>query len=301
MAMDYGAQTVDDTQVPMELRLRFSLILATVNNRPRELRRFIDHIPQDFLPVTEVIIVNQAESALNLQTHNSIPPSTITVINSPERGLSVSRNKGLQRANGEILVFPDDDCFYDSKTLALVQSTFDKDQNIDVLLARHVDHRNGKSPHPRLGRKKHIQRNDLVRFGNSITIFVRRNHKTDGISFDERFGAGSVYGSHEETDYLMRLHDNGCQIIYDSEIVVYHELHDYEEWPVRKTFTYAMGGGAAWKKNKIPLREIVYHLFLRPTIGALLGLVQLRPLVFRYRATRALGGISGFVLYSLKR
>lgn len=70
-----------------------------------------------------------------INTKKKIP---IKYIHSNIKGLSHARNIGLQKVTGDIVGFPDDDCWYDDTTLELVEKTFRK-QDYDGITGTPID------------------------------------------------------------------------------------------------------------------------------------------------------------------
>lgn len=66
-----------------------------------------------------------------LASHSDLP---LTRIMLPSRGVSAARNSLLAMAQGELIAFPDDDCWYAPDTLANVVDAFRKHPQCGVLL-----------------------------------------------------------------------------------------------------------------------------------------------------------------------
>ena len=101
----------------------FSLILAT-SGRTTELRRFFGSLAAAGAADCECIVVDQnADDRLQpILAAWSDRISIKHLRSSP--GLSHARNVGLSRATGELLAFPDDDCWYSPGLLRQVRSFF---------------------------------------------------------------------------------------------------------------------------------------------------------------------------------
>src|SRR5271166_4981282 len=99
-----------------------SLVVATVK-RVRELERLLSSLDTQTHRDFEVIIVDQnADDRLVpvIQQHKGLD-----IVHLRERpGLSRARNTGLGVARGDLICFPDDDCWYPSDLLASVFNWF---------------------------------------------------------------------------------------------------------------------------------------------------------------------------------
>src|SRR5439155_16279062 len=95
----------------VDLPRGFDLVLATVG-RVDELRHFLDALQDQAYRNFRLIIVDQnADGRLDpiLDSYRgSIPLLRV----SSEPGLSRARNVALRRLEGDVVSFPDDDCWY---------------------------------------------------------------------------------------------------------------------------------------------------------------------------------------------
>ena len=80
----------------------------------------------------------------------------------------------------------------------------------------------------------------------SIGIFGKRDNT---IQFDEELGAGTKWGSGEESDYILQLLKHKKKILYVPSILVYHPYINVptKEY-INKTYRYGQGYGALIKK-----------------------------------------------------
>jgi glycosyltransferase involved in cell wall biosynthesis len=159
--------------------------------------------------------------------------------------LSKARNVGLPHLSGDIIAFPDDDCWYEPNLLANVANFFRDNPEIDCICTNVYDpvRRSvyGKRP---VGVTRRVSFTNLFRLGISVGIFVRREAlELAGAYFDERLGAGTPIGSGEETELLGRLLSRGCRVEYVGDIQVYHPVHHYSKADVRKSYDYGVGFG----------------------------------------------------------
>src|SRR4051812_15522441 len=100
-----------------------SLILGT-KGRTDELRRFLHSLSSQTSGRVELIIVDQNEDDRVHQVLRSVPVDIPTSIIQSKPGLSRARNIGLRHANGSIIGFPDDDCWYPPDLLGRVLKAF---------------------------------------------------------------------------------------------------------------------------------------------------------------------------------
>jgi glycosyltransferase involved in cell wall biosynthesis len=252
-----------------ETNMHFSLVLATIG-RERELYRLFDSLcaqtHQDF----DTIIVDQNDDdridRLVAQYGGRL---RLRHIRAPKGGHARANNVGLQYAGGELTGFPDDDCWYPADLLEQVERTFRERPDLGGISGREITGR----WHRRAGClnlmnlwKRHI----------SFALFYRSS-LIAGLRFDESLGigAGTRWGSGEETDYLIRAMQRGS-VWYDPALVVGHPqwaAAPYSE-PIRtKARSYAVGMGHVLKMHSYPLYFMAWQCF-RPLAGVTLALFR---------------------------
>ena len=140
------------------------------------------------------------------------------------RGLSLGRNFGLQHAQGRVVGFPDDDCWYSDHVIAQVRNFFRCSKN-SVLTGRTVDREGVESVSAHRGASGLIDRFNVFESGNSNTMFARMAVVKDVGGFDETLGVGAAtpFQSGEETDFLLRCLRKGYHLYYDRDFVVHHD------------------------------------------------------------------------------
>ena len=278
--------------------LRVSLLLATVA-RTGEVQRFLESLtPLPGGGGVEIIVIDQnGDDRLTALLDRFRDDFEIRHIRSP-RGLSRARNAGLALARGEIIAFPDDDCWFREGLLAEVCATFDRHPDWDGMTGRSVTGEGYVSG----GRfDRHPGRVTLASVwtrGISYTIFLRRKVIEAVGPFDETLGlgAGTPFGSGEESDYLIRAIQAGQQIYYRPDLVVCHPdvTPRYDGSAFRRARSYGTGMGRVLRKHCYGLRPLA-RAIIRPAGGALVSLLTLRPNKARYHLNMVLGRIAGLM------
>ncbi|MDQ7842944.1 MAG: glycosyltransferase [Armatimonadota bacterium] len=273
--------------------MKFSLILATVE-RTREVARFLASLEGQTYPHFEVVVVDQNDDdrvdrlIASHEMHYAIRRLRAS------RGLSRARNQGIAVATGDVLAFPDDDCWYPPELLVRVVGHLESGTWQGVA-GRAVD-----SVHRPSGGMRWDQTSGLLAPGNvwrratSYTIFLQRVVVERVGGFDESLGIGSGtrWGSGEETDYLLRAMAAGFRIFYDPALYVYHEQ------PVRNSaalgFSYGMGMGRVLRKHHYP-PWFVFQQVSRAVIGAVAAAAAGRRDDARFRWAVARGRVLGWL------
>ena len=276
-----------------------SLIVATLG-RSTEMERFLEHADKQSYCKFEVIVVVDQNSDGRLEDIIKRYESRMAIIHlrcSP--GLSKARNAGIRVSRGEIIAFPDDDCWYPPSLLESIVALFGKNTNWDGLTGRIVNEMNSVSGDARFDTESgYVTLPNLWRRVCSATIFFTRETVEAIGNFDEELGpgAGTPWGGADDIDYLARAIKAGRTIFYDPKICVFHPDLSVAAQADRlgRAYSYGAGMGRVWMKQKFPARVIGYYL-LRPLVGVCVSLVTGRWMQARYRWAAFQGRLSGLM------
>jgi GT2 family glycosyltransferase len=255
----------------MMTSLRFSLVLSTIG-RKQELARFCAWLDEQTYRNFELILVDQSEGDELVEIVRRFGDKFAIIHLRSKRGLSRGRNLGMKAATGELIGFPDDDCWYEKDLLERVAAAFDTFPAVQVLTGMARDETG--APMGRWDRRAGtITRTNVWRRAVSMTIFVRQHVMEAVGQFDERLGVGSdtPFGSGEETDILIRIIDLGFTGVYDPTLTVYHPNKKYLPEGVDRSFGYGSGMGFVLAKSHSSLTIIGWAL-VRPLMAAIIYL-----------------------------
>lgn len=254
--------------------MKFSLLVSTVGRR-NELRRFFDSLLTQRYQNLEVILVDQnCDESLKSIVNDYQQKLQLIYVRS-QLGLSRGRNIALQYATGDIIAFPDDDCWYYADTLNRIHNFFLNQPSYAGLVVSINDATCSKVEEwkkPDLHRE--MGRYDLLDKAPSITIFLRRQVVREVGEFDEALGVGSgtIFLSAEETDYLIRAVSGGWKLAYAPTIKVGHPRFPEGEQGIVKIGNYAVGTGYVLRKQSYPWWSLFYGIWF-PIIKALVKIV----------------------------
>jgi glycosyltransferase involved in cell wall biosynthesis len=138
--------------------------------------------------------------------------------------LSGARNLGLAHASGEIVAFPDDDCWYEPNVVETVLAEFFNNVSLDGVIGCWVEQA-AHSTNPKTGT---LSGEAWRRFrggdASSISLFLKRDLLSSLGGFDENFGVGRWYGSAEETDFILRALSAGACLTRSPNVRVHHHF-----------------------------------------------------------------------------
>ena len=273
--------------------VQFSLVMATLG-RTAEVRNFLEHLDAQSYKNFELILVDQNED-------DRLGPvllpykSRLQILHvRSEKGLSRARNVGLKHVTGDIVAFPDDDCWYESAVLERIVNTLAIHPEWDGI-AGHCESQ-GRAIDP--SESGHfLNRISVWRKAISITIFLRSSVTKSVGNFDESLGAGtnSGFASGEETDYLLRAIDKGYRIYHDIALRIGHpHTPQCGAQAEQKGYLYGRGFGHTLRKYSHPSWFVAY-VFCRPLGGCVLSLAGGNIAKARYHFAVLRGRVSGWL------
>jgi glycosyltransferase involved in cell wall biosynthesis len=277
-----------------------SLIVST-RNRVQELDRFLAHLDRQTYRDFELLVVDQnaGEGVRRLLQGHDFPQQ---YFHSDKLGLSAGRNIALPFAQGDIIAFPDDDCWYPPNLLERVAAWFDHRPDVGMLCILECNE-NGAAmvpPNPLPAGFCTEQpvgwfRERSVWTFQSSMVFLRCSIRDTIGKMDESIGVGSNsrHQSGEETDYFLRAMRAGFKMWFEPSLKVFHpELREIER--IRKTnYKYSVGGGRLLRKHQFPLSRllaVVGRAFGGAVVSACRFDFPMVPIYFR----RGIGTLVGY-------
>ena len=275
--------------------MKFSLVAATLG-RVTELARLLVSLDQQTFRDFELIVVDQnPDDRLTpiVAAHaESYPLRHLRAA----RGVSRARNFGMRQCRGEIVGFPDDDCWYLPGTLERLANAFDERPEADGLTGPCIDDsgvilRRG----PRTAAK--LTKYNLFPRSCALTMFLRRDRIANVGGFDETLGPGSgtPWGSAEDHEYIARALKAGVRITYHLAFGVCHSdaPHTFNEHEIQKERSYARGEGRFLRMHEYSRWYFSYRI-ARALGGAAIGAMRADGLKVRYHLSGVVGKLEGW-------
>ena len=265
-------QEPDSPSVP-----RFSLVLGTYG-RLAEVQRFLDSLVAQTFQSFELIVVDQNDGD---ELEELLAPyrDKLSIIHlRAERGLSRARNLSMGRARGQIIAFPDDDCWYPADFLSSVSQRLSCESGWDGLSCLVTDENGQYSAGGfTASQEMVITRRNVWWCAVSPSIFLRsRIPRTIG-GFDPGLGvgAGTCWGSAEESEYLLRASRCGFRILYTPSIRVLHAQYSgaYDHTKIVSGYHYGLGMGRVLKRHRYSILHATYFAGLQ-MIRSLMALLR---------------------------
>jgi glycosyltransferase involved in cell wall biosynthesis len=227
-----------------------TLIVCT-KGRTAQLSRLLQSLRGQTDKRFAAVIVDQNARGFLDPVLEPFPDLPIIHASSPQ-GASRARNMGLSLAKTELVGFPDDDCWLPPSTIADVIGRFAREPSLDVVTGRTVDAEGRESVTKHLPASCSISIGNVFLTGNTSSFFSNTRVARAVGGFDETLGVGSgtMFGSGEETEFLLRCLAVGANVHYAHDLVVHH---DQVERDLSKVGAYAMGFGRVCRLHRLGL------------------------------------------------
>ncbi|GBH26991.1 glycosyltransferase [Burkholderia vietnamiensis] len=264
--------------------MKFSLIMATLG-RSDEIERMLDSLLQQAYADLEVIIVDQNPDARVARIVERYRERLCIVHLRSEKGKSRATNVGLQAVTGDVVAFPDDDCWYRPGTLHAVAALLSADRMLDGVTGMSIDAAGRPSQGRGTTAAQPVNRFNGWVCAASYPIFLRRAAVSAAGQFDVELGVGATsrWGAGEEVDFLVRALRAGCRIGYDPQLRVHHPepLAVLDEHAYARGRRYNRGFGHVLRINRYPLAYVLY-MIARPVAGCALAFARRNPRRAKY-------------------
>lgn len=274
---------------------RISLVIGSLFRR-EFLSKLLASLARQSHQPYEVIIVEQDDPSSTEELLQSFDLPRAKTLISP-RGLSRARNVGLAATTGDVVGFPDDDCWYLPGTLQSVANRFSAYQGMAMLCGRVMTSAGPMLPYPGSGACL-IDRRNVWRTVVSPGMFVRASacEQIGPFAEDLGVGAGTLASSGEETDFALRALELGMEGRYDPLVHVFHpspsEVGSRQSPEVG--YRYGFGMGTVLRRHRyrwLPATATV----VRPALGSLVAAMSGNNELRDFRMAAARGRLRGYL------
>jgi glycosyltransferase involved in cell wall biosynthesis len=282
------------------MRVRSVSLIVATRWRSTEVRRLLDSLVAQTFKAFDVIVVDQNEDerlAPVLQEY--CKKLTIRHVRSATSGHSAGSNVGLKICTGEIVGFPDDDCWYAPDLVRRIVTMFDTHPEWNGVTGCEAPTETGLRNDRFDTVAGLVTRKNIWRRHISFSAFYRTAN-LDGLLFDERLGigAGTIWGSGEETDFLLRFIKLGNCVQYEPSLIVFHP--DWGKGPytmaaIKKARRYGMGMGRLLQAHGFSAALTLKYLY-RPLLGGVYTFMLGRPKKAVYHWSIFVGRATGWVV-----
>ncbi len=235
--------------------MKFSLIVATMA-REAELQRLLDSIILQGYPELELIVVDQNLDDRVSRVIAQFWERLKIVHCRSEPGATRARNVGLAVATGDIIGFPDDDCWYPPGVLERVANFLATGPEWDGIIGHTID-ATGNTTLPWTDRAGSLSAAMSWRRAVTYVYFLRRQPALAVGGFDVSLGpgAGTPWGAGDDNDFMLRALKAGARVHFEPELTVHHPpmFPAFDAMSLAKRERYARADGRVLRKHPMPI------------------------------------------------
>lgn len=240
-----------------------SVIFATCN-RDTILRNTLDSLKTlntDQLNWELIVIDNAVKDQTKTLVESYISALPVTYLTESTPGKNNALNKALPHANGELLVFTDDDILADPEWLQELWGGIKRHPNYDMFGGSIQPHYPDYPVDPRINLKHHFISSAYVVTDQSLqeveiragkiwgpNMAIRRKIIDAGFSFNPNIGPnGQDYVMGSETEFLLRAAKAGYKSLFLPKAIVKHQIRENQlslEWLAGRAFRHGKGSAA---------------------------------------------------------
>jgi GT2 family glycosyltransferase len=231
-----------------------SLVICTRNRRQMLRETVASILGADEVP-DEILIVDQSDASEPFEAPaSSARRCELRYLWLDAIGSSRARNAGAAAAKHEVLIFIDDDMFVDHGWYTPLIQTLVRAGPHTAVTGR-VEAAPSEKPdsfvvavHAWDGAQVHVGRINKDVLATGFMALYRVAYEESG-GLDERLGPGTPFPGAEDNDYGFRLLEDGYQVIYVPDSVVYHRAWRSNREYVPLFWKYGLGQGAFYAKH----------------------------------------------------
>ena len=246
----------------MSIRPFVSVVVSTYN-RKEMLKECLDSLFNQTYPKEryEIIVVNDGstdgtEEVLNEYAKRA-PPCKFRFFTQRNRGLSVARNVGIKKAEGEIICFTDDDCIADKYWIENLVKGFN-DETVGGVGGKVITH----NPKTWIEKNLEINQREYIKIysffvGGNMAFRKSVLNEIDGFDPLFRFGA-------DDNDICIRVRLKGYELKYAPDAVIYFRHRSTLRDLIKQQYSYGIGCSRLGKKYpEFPLRGFAFFLIIK--------------------------------------
>jgi len=284
------------------------IIVVNTYNRPIELvQRCLQACLIQKIPPQKINLIDQNDEELNLPVE-ILTNHLIIRTRTNKKSVSAARNTITIPENTDWIFFCDDDGFPCDDYSEKLKNIILENSTVDILAGSIVREDNKEFytlRHKKGGNFKSFRYTKNL-MGSNFVIKVKVFDELG--RFDEKFGAGSMWGSSEETDFCWKAYFAGKNMGFFPELIVYHVPPFSESFNAgfHKAFIYGIGKGALvskwlFEKHEFKVTYELLEMISVPFIQSFRGLFTFRFGLIATNFAALSGRLYGMIKYLFTR
>lgn len=198
--------------------MNVQVLVAALEQNPRELA---DEMKLN----SDAIIINQCDCYETDEWNKN--GHTIKAYSMAERGVGLSRNTAMMRAEGDICLFSDQDIVYEEDYESKIIKEFEENPNADMIVFN-IDIEEDRRTYFNTGRKR-VRFFNCGRYG-AVSFAIKRDALlSSGVTFSLLFGGGAKYSNGEDSLFIREFIKKGYRV-YTSPVTIAREKPTDSTW-----------------------------------------------------------------------
>lgn len=226
--------------------MKLEVLVASMHSSPS--------LYEDMNIQTDAVIINQCDKSDKQVLIKG--EKSLKFLSYNERGVGNSRNRALDNAEGDILLFADDDVVYRDGYEQIVINAFERNPDADAVIFN-INTIGGIREEVQVAVDGQMSFKTALSFG-AVRLAVKRK-KIGNIRFSLFFGGGTKYGSGEDTIFIQDLFKSGLEVYGCTDIICDVNQSSsswFNGYDDKYFFDKGALYGALWGKKAKPLSAI---------------------------------------------
>lgn len=227
-----------------------SIIIPTFN-RPKKLKECLESITKNTESNYEIIVVDDGSKKNYSEVITEFQDRVNFIINTENKGPAGARNDGAKAANGNFLLFLDDDCTTDTNSIEkLVQPL--KNGGADITVGKILPKKNNTWIEKSNTATESMKMSDISIQSGHICF---SKETFDEINFDKDFEKYKIKTG-EDVELTYRIKKAGKKIQYVSDASIFHNYREGLFSFIKQKYEYGKGAYFHCMKSKRDFSEL---------------------------------------------
>jgi GT2 family glycosyltransferase len=281
--------------------MKYIAVVNTINRSVVLVERCLNAMFTQRVKPNKIFLIDQNDTELQL-SERIIANPLFERKKVNYKSVSAARNSLNIPVDTEWIFFCDDDGYPCENYSTILSEIINSNPELEIFAGSIIREDTGEfysTRHKLHGSMKKFRYTKNL-MGSNFVIKASTFEKLKG--FDENFGAGSYWGSSEETDFCWNAFFNKIPMEFFPQLKVYHipPFNESIRTGFKKAFNYGVGKGALvfkWlmKKKKLIVFYEFGEMLIVPFVQSIRGLLYLKPQIIITSAGTLAGRIYGFV------
>lgn len=216
--------------------------------------------------VSNAIIANQGtKNETNIKNFEGY---SVKMISTTTRGVGINRNIAFFASNSDIILFTDDDfIFFDGYEEAIIRA-FEVNPMADIIVFDRDITKSGKVIATGNYKDKRVHIYNCLKYGACSLAVKRKSLLRAGVTFSQLFGGGCLYGSGEDSLFILECLRKGLKM-YSSSYKLGECSQDSSTWftGYNEKYFYDVGAwiACAFPHTKHLIKYYFYYRHLKNT------------------------------------